>query len=117
MQGAVPIVLTVAALILSIPVAVLTAEIVAAVILKGRPQPKRNINQTRPNIAVLIPAHNESTGLLPTIGDVQAQLQQGDRLLVVADNCTDDTADVARAAGAEVVERRDQEKNWQGLRP
>src|SRR5262249_4132841 len=30
-----------------------------------------------------------------------------DRLVVVADNCTDDTATIAAAAGAEVVERRD----------
>ena len=42
--------------------------------------------------AVLIPAHNEGTGILPTIRDAQAQLATNDRVLVVADNCTDDTA-------------------------
>src|SRR5262249_28274109 len=35
------------------------------------------------------------------------QLAPGDRVLVVADNCADDTAAVAAAAGAEVVQRRD----------
>src|SRR5438093_8542680 len=39
---------------------------------------------------VLIPAHNEEAGILPTIRDVQAQLGPNDRILVVADNCSDD---------------------------
>jgi cellulose synthase/poly-beta-1,6-N-acetylglucosamine synthase-like glycosyltransferase len=34
------------------------------------------------------------------------QLQAGDRLLVVADNCADETAEVARSLGAEVIERQ-----------
>jgi glycosyltransferase involved in cell wall biosynthesis len=57
-------------------------------------------------IAVLVPAHNEGPGLLPTLAQARAQLQPTDTLLVVADNCSDDTADLARAAGAEVTERR-----------
>src|SRR4029077_567999 len=36
--------------------------------------------------AVLIPAHNEGAGILPTIRDVQAQLGRNDRILVGADN-------------------------------
>lgn len=62
---------------------------------------------SRPSVAVLIPAHNESTGILPTIKSVSSQLRAGDRLLVVADNCTDDTASIATVLGAEVVERND----------
>lgn len=60
----------------------------------------------RPRMAVLVPAHDESCNLLPTLACVQAQLRPGDLLLVVADNCSDDTASVARAAGAQVTERR-----------
>jgi cellulose synthase/poly-beta-1,6-N-acetylglucosamine synthase-like glycosyltransferase len=41
-------------------------------------------------------------------------LQIGDRLLVVADNCTDDTADVARAKGAEVIGRDDSARRGKG---
>ena len=61
-----------------------------------------------------MPAHNEGSGLLPTLDDILAQLNDGDRLLVVADNCNDDTADIARAAGAEVVERDDLAKIGKG---
>ena len=56
---------------------------------------------------VLIPAHNEGAGILPTIRDVQAQLDLNDRILVVADNCTDDTAAIARAARVEAIVRAD----------
>jgi len=64
--------------------------------------------------AVLIPAHNESVGLLATLADVRAQLAPNDRVLVVADNCTDDTAEVARTAGAEVTVRHDAERRGKG---
>jgi len=64
--------------------------------------------------AVLIPAHNEGAGILPTIRDVQAQLGPNDRILVVADNCTDDTAAIAQAAGVEVTVRTDPVRRGKG---
>jgi cellulose synthase/poly-beta-1,6-N-acetylglucosamine synthase-like glycosyltransferase len=64
--------------------------------------------------AVLIPAHNEGAGILPTIRDVQAQLGPNDRILVVADNCTDDTAAIVQAAGVEVTVRADPARRGKG---
>jgi cellulose synthase/poly-beta-1,6-N-acetylglucosamine synthase-like glycosyltransferase len=58
-------------------------------------------------MTVLIPAHDEGAGILPTIRDAEAQLGPNDRILVVADNCTDDTAAIAQAAGVEVIVRAD----------
>ena len=63
---------------------------------------------------VLIPAHNEGAGILPTIRDVQAQLGPNDSILVVADNCTDDTAAIVRAAGVEVIVRADPARRGKG---
>jgi cellulose synthase/poly-beta-1,6-N-acetylglucosamine synthase-like glycosyltransferase len=63
---------------------------------------------------VLIPAHNEGAGILPTIRDVQAQLGPHDGILVVADNCTDDTAAIVRATGVEVVVRADPARRGKG---
>ena len=97
--------LTASALLLAVPVAVFFVEIVASVL--RRREHGTCLAPERPNVAVLVPAHNESSGLLPTLADIRAQLRDGDRVLVVADNCTDDTVAVAVAAGAEVVERRD----------
>lgn len=56
-------------------------------------------------IAVLIPAHNEGSGVRATIDSIATQLRPQDRILVVADNCSDDTAAVAVACGAECIER------------
>lgn len=92
--------------LLAIPVTVFAVEIVAAILLPSNnraPEAER----VRRRVAVLVPAHNESTGLQPTIADIKPQLRSGDRLLVVADNCSDDTAAVAVAAGADVIERND----------
>lgn len=61
--------------------------------------------EIEPGFTVLMPAHDEARGIGVSIEAVMAQLQAADRLLVVADNCTDDTALLARAMGAEVIER------------
>src|SRR5260370_364385 len=98
----------------AIPVAVFCLEIVAAIALPQRQRSVRPDYGPRRRVAVLVPAHNESTGLLPTLADIHGQLHPRDRLLIVADNCADDTAAVARAAGAEVVERHDLTKLGKG---
>src|SRR5215813_9025274 len=94
--------------LLAILVAVFLLEIIAGILLPRRVATVApGDRKRRPRIAVLIPAHNESGGIRATLDDIRAQICSGDRLLVVADNCTDRTAVVAAAAGAEVVERHD----------
>ena len=58
-------------------------------------------------VAVLVPAHDEERGIAATLATLTPQLRPRDRLVVVADNCSDATAAVARAAGADVFERSD----------
>lgn len=65
-------------------------------------------------IAVLVPAHNESIGITATLNSIQSQLRPQDRMLVVADNCTDDTAEIAQKCGAEVIRRHDSENRGKG---
>jgi cellulose synthase/poly-beta-1,6-N-acetylglucosamine synthase-like glycosyltransferase len=67
------------------------------------------------DLAVLIPAHDEAAGIAATLQSLQAQLRSGDRVLVVADNCSDDTAAVARQAGVEVIERSDTVQRGKGF--
>ena len=68
----------------------------------------------RATLAVLMPAHDEAAGITPAIHALMNELAPGDRLLVVADNCTDATASIARAAGAEVIERHDAQRRGKG---
>jgi len=55
-------------------------------------------------ISVLVPAHNESAVLRECLDAVKSQTLPVDEIVVVADSCTDDTAEVARSYGAVVVE-------------
>lgn len=100
------VLLALAAALVAVFVLVFSVQILAAV------QPprdtsvyKRQRRRRRARIAVLVPAHNEASGIAHTLASVTPQLHADDRILVVADNCSDDTAAVARAAGAQVVER------------
>ena len=58
----------------------------------------------RPGITVLVPAHNEGDQILTTLDGLRRQTLSPTRILVVADNCSDDTVALARTAGAEVYE-------------
>jgi cellulose synthase/poly-beta-1,6-N-acetylglucosamine synthase-like glycosyltransferase len=55
-------------------------------------------------LTVLIPAHNEAASLPSTLASLLAQSNPPQRIIVVADNCTDATADIARTAGVEILE-------------
>jgi cellulose synthase/poly-beta-1,6-N-acetylglucosamine synthase-like glycosyltransferase len=65
-------------------------------------------------IAVLMPAHNEASGIGAILLDLKQRLPEQTRIIVVADNCADDTAEVARAAGAEAIVRTDPDKRGKG---
>ncbi len=53
---------------------------------------------------MLIPAHNEEALIGATLDSVLRQSVRPDRLVVVADNCTDRTVEIARGRGVEVFE-------------
>lgn len=89
--------------ILLLPAALVVLECVLAC-LPGSVRPSYD-NEPRPRLVVLMPAHNESAVISLTLSSIMPQLRTGDRLLLVADNCSDDTAELARAAGATVLER------------
>jgi cellulose synthase/poly-beta-1,6-N-acetylglucosamine synthase-like glycosyltransferase len=55
-------------------------------------------------VTVLIPAHDEERSIGTTIASLMAQSHRPERVVVVADNCTDSTVDVANRAGVEVFE-------------
>ncbi|MBM3152086.1 MAG: glycosyltransferase [Chloroflexi bacterium] len=58
-----------------------------------------------PATAVIVLAHNEAGVIESTVASVLAVMERHDSLLVVADNCTDATADRAETAGARVLVR------------
>ena len=98
------ILLDAAAISVLLPTVVLFTEIGMAV---TRAPVAARVQGERGRIAVLMPAHNESGMIAPALRSILPQLSHADRLLVVADNCSDDTAAIAAAEGAEVIERSD----------
>jgi poly-beta-1,6-N-acetyl-D-glucosamine synthase len=53
-------------------------------------------------LTVLVPAHDEALTIGATLESLWGQARRPEKVVVVADNCTDDTADIARRGGAEV---------------
>jgi cellulose synthase/poly-beta-1,6-N-acetylglucosamine synthase-like glycosyltransferase len=100
------------AVVLLLPVGVLFFEVLLAVAIPPKGEAKRGERQ---RLAVLIPAHNEASMIGGTLHSVMPQLAASDRVVVVADNCTDDTASVARAEGAEVIARRELTRRGKGF--
>jgi cellulose synthase/poly-beta-1,6-N-acetylglucosamine synthase-like glycosyltransferase len=92
------------AVTLLVPTLVLFIECAAA-LLPERTQP--DAGSDGPTTVVLVPAHDESAGIQATLESLKAGLGTKQRILVVADNCSDDTAERARAGGVAVVERHD----------
>jgi len=62
-----------------------------------------------PSFVFLVPAHDEELLIASCLTSLQSQRfpAQHLRIVVVADNCTDQTAEIARLSGAEVLERSD----------
>ena len=88
---------------IALPNLVIAVELAAGQRPRAAPLPGGPV----PATAVLVPAHDEAAGIAAMLGRVLPLLPAGARLLVVADNCGDATAAIARAAGAEVTERHD----------
>lgn len=65
---------------------------------------------------IVIPAHDERVGIAQTVQSCKAQDYPTDRfsVLVIADNCTDETAEIAQSEGAEVVVRQTPDKRTKG---
>ena len=90
----------------------LMVSICSLVKLKDKPI----IEEKNNKFMAIIPAHNEEIVIGNLIASLQKQNYPKDLydIYVIADNCTDNTAEVARKAGAIVYERFDEEHKTKG---
>jgi cellulose synthase/poly-beta-1,6-N-acetylglucosamine synthase-like glycosyltransferase len=112
MSKIVDIFLSIGATVVLVPIFVLSVECFMALL----PNQWKNSDHgiSRGKIAVLVPAHNEAIGIAATLAAIKPQLTNVDRLVVVADNCEDETAAIARDLGATVIERQETDKRGKG---
>lgn len=68
--------------------------------------PQRVTGRT-PRLVALIPAHNEQNRIDAAVRGLREQTRPPDAIVVVADNCTDGTADMAQWLDADVFHTRD----------
>ena len=71
-------------------------------------------NVERPKTTILIPAHNEAEQIKEVLEVLQKQITPQDRIIVIADNCHDNTAELARSTGVTVLERENKVDRGKG---
>ena len=101
------------------PAAVFVTQVAASLL----PARRRKRAADGPTV-VLVPAHDEGPPVADTVAHLLPELGPDDRLVVVADNCSDDTAAAARRGAADaagvadprvtVLERRDPGRRGKG---
>ncbi len=112
MHTAVEIVLALFAGVLVLPVGFLVLQLVCS-LPRYRPEVKRLGDE--PKIAILIPAFDEAKVIGETLTHLKAGLCGNCRVIVIADNCSDETAEIAKRAGAEVVVRDNPKDRGKGF--
>ena len=99
-------------IIILIPCLVFFSECLAAFLSSTSSSDLADVK--RPKTTVLIPAHNEAEQIKEVIEGLQTQLTEADRAIVIADNCHDNTAELARSTGVEVLEREHKTNRGKG---
>jgi len=102
-------------LLIAIPATLSCAYLALLTMLSAQPPPpERSLRCLR--FDVRVPALNGSAGIVRTIDNLKTLDWPQDRyrLIVIADNCDDDTAERARGAGAVVIERTDSSLRGKG---
>lgn len=100
---------------IALPVTLATLYLSVLTLLSARLE-RRLPQQRGLRFDILVPAHDEAAVIERTVRSLGELDWPSDcfRVVVVADNCSDDTAQLARAAGAMVIERTDPVRRGKG---
>lgn len=109
-------VLTVLSLALALLLAPVAGYLFVLTLCSGLPRPRPNPIRGGYRFAIVVPAHDEAQMIGDTVASLLAVDYPRDEfsVVVVADNCSDGTAEVARGAGARTLERSDSEHRGKG---
>lgn len=99
-----------------IPLTLLTLALAVELFTGIRPLPETPSHRTGAVPAVIVvPAHDEAMVLQQMLAVLKEETAANIRILVVADNCLDATAKIARFCGVEVIERFDADRRGKGF--
>lgn len=111
--SAVNIVLFLLSLVLLIPALFFAIEVLLGLAPKAQPRQVEGA-QDQTKLKVLIPAHNEELVIQTTLESLFDASISPDQILVIADNCSDSTADIVKNTGVPVVERQNDSLRGKG---
>ena len=105
-----------AAALVTVPGTVELAILTVGALLPRRRRPANAERAAVLRLAVVVPAHNEESGIARTVRSlrVDGAGRAGFEVVVIADNCTDATGACAAGAGARVLTRCDVERRGKG---
>lgn len=107
--------LDLACVLLALPVLMASGYLAALAVLARRAAPPAAV-PPRLRVDVVVPAHDEEATIAVTVGSLRRLAYPPPlyRVLVVADNCSDRTAEIAAQVGARVLVRRDAARRGKG---
>jgi cellulose synthase/poly-beta-1,6-N-acetylglucosamine synthase-like glycosyltransferase len=118
MMHAVVVFAAVSLILLTLPGTVELALLTFAAQWQKRRPSESGARRSLRQLAVVIPAHDEAASIARCVRSVAACVAPSvasTQIVVIADNCSDDTAGLARAAGARVIERVDEARRGKGF--
>jgi cellulose synthase/poly-beta-1,6-N-acetylglucosamine synthase-like glycosyltransferase len=101
---------------LAVPAVISCAYLLVLTLFSRKPRTPALPLARRWRLDLIVPAHNEQALIERVVRNLlQLERTAADfRVVVVADNCSDATAELARAAGAHVLERSDEQRRGKG---
>jgi cellulose synthase/poly-beta-1,6-N-acetylglucosamine synthase-like glycosyltransferase len=97
------------------PLTLLTFCFAIELLVGIRPLRRKVVPASTASGAIIVPAHDEEAIIGKRLRLLIDAAQDRAKILVVADNCTDSTAAIARSLGAEVIERNDPSRHGKGF--
>ena len=97
------------------PLALLTFCFAVELFVGVKPLRQEAAPGKRASAVIVVPAHNEAAILESRLSALVTTASGRARIMLVADNCTDSTAEIARRLGVSVVERFDHERRGKGF--
>jgi cellulose synthase/poly-beta-1,6-N-acetylglucosamine synthase-like glycosyltransferase len=101
----------------SIPLVVVGSECLIALLFNNQSPCHLELLKQSVSYKILIPAHNEADIIGKTLAKLIAELPDSNpgTIILVADNCTDNTASIVRSLGVTVLERQDTTHRGKGF--
>ena len=108
-------VLLLVVVLLSLPSCLFCVEIILGAYRNSRQETPKHGKGEATRTTIIIPAHNEEAVIEDTLSTLTASLTADEKVVVVADNCTDSTATIAKRFGCQILERFDTENRGKGF--